>query len=236
MDLGDIIKSIETKGNLDLSVFREPRGVCRCLQLLIGTLTGLAIYAFEGVETIKYCSPNTVLTKLIYSYPFQLTTVRENLNCSGKTASVQLALDDSYSPYAEYFLIVSILSILYCFVAVVIYSKCTQTYETNDKYPLADFIGTVFIAVLWLFASAAWAHGLSALKSNTNPTILKGLLTSRYPDMNIEQVTNTGYFGLNVSAILGCLSFFLWASDLWFLYKDTPWFQGRRGQAVDSPA
>lgn len=30
--------------------------------------------------------------------------------------------------------------------------------------------------------------------------------------------------------LLGYLNFFLWASDLWFLYKETIWFQNRAGQ------
>lgn len=29
--------------------------------------------------------------------------------------------------------------------------------------------------------------------------------------------------------LLGYLNFFLWASDLWFLYKETLWFQNRIG-------
>lgn len=33
--------------------------------------------------------------------------------------------------------------------------------------------------------------------------------------------------------IIGFLNFFLWASDLWFLYKETPWFQSR--QNMGSP-
>lgn len=32
-----------------------------------------------------------------------------------------------------------------------------------------------------------------------------------------------------VFQLLGYLNFFLWASDLWFLYKETIWFQNRNG-------
>ncbi|XP_075218558.1 synaptophysin-like [Lycorma delicatula] len=231
MDLNEIIKSIETKGNLDLSVFKEPRGVSRVLQLVIGTLAGLAIYGYEGIETVKLCAQTVWLT---YSYPFELTRVQESVMCNKTPITLQLASDDSFSQYSEYFLFVCILSTLYCTISIIIYTKCTSTYETNDKYPLGDFIGTVVIAVLWLFASAAWTHGLSGLKLVTNPSFVQSYLVQTYR-INIK-VSNNGYFGLNVSAILGCLSFFIWASDLWFLYKETVWFQGRHGEAVGSPA
>ena len=42
--------------------------------------------------------------------------------------------------------------------------------------------------------------------------------------------TDRGHFGgANVSVLLGFLNFFLWACNLWFLYKETFWFTG--GQA-----
>lgn len=68
---------------------------------------------------------------------FRLTQVRETISCpQSKPVVIQLASDDSFSQYAEYFFFVCVLSIIYCIVSLVIYTKCTQAYETNDRYPL----------------------------------------------------------------------------------------------------
>lgn len=94
---------------------------------------------------------------------------------------------------------------------------------------MADFMVTTAVAVLWLSASAAWANGTSALKYVTN----------------IERVTeicshcvvyNSGFNGAHTSITLGFLNFFLWASDLWFVYKETLWFQSRQGPTQSAMA
>ena len=36
---------------------------------------------------------------------------------------------------------------------------------------------------------------------------------------------------LNIFQLLGFLNFFLWASNLWFVYKETHWFAGRSNQS-----
>merc|ERR1712008_203523 len=46
----------------------------------------------------------------------------------------------------------------------------------------------------------------------------------------------TGNFNkANISIIVGFLNFFLWASNLWFLYKETSWFSGSGSQQPAQP-
>ena len=81
---------------------------------------------------------------------------------------------------------------------------------------------TTILAVLWLSSSAAWANSTSALKNVLDP---------QYAVMKCKSCLahNSGFSGLHVSLILGFLNFFLWASNLWFVYKETYWFQTRQG-------
>ncbi|KAF4527272.1 hypothetical protein B566_EDAN006992 [Ephemera danica] len=83
---------------------------------------------------------------------------------------------------------------------------------------------TVFLALLWLSGSAAWANGLSGLKYSTDPNVL--LKTKQCGENGLCTNVTTGSFSsLEISVIFGFLNFFLWASDLWFLYKETSWFK-----------
>ncbi|XP_039297201.1 synaptophysin [Nilaparvata lugens] len=236
MDFSQAVKGLENGANIDLNVLKEPRGVNRVLQFIISILAALFLYSYEGKISIQYCVDRTL--ELTYSYPFRISTLAKNATCNGTIHKIELFEDDGFSIYAEYFLYISIASVLFCVVLMFIYVKMTSAYETDNRYPLGDFIGTMVLAVFWLFCSAAWSHGLSFLKVTTSPKVL--LRTLKNIDsgdvFKFSSVKTASYFGLNVSALLGCLSFFLWAADLWFLYKETPWFQGGRSEAVGSPA
>ncbi|RZF33350.1 hypothetical protein LSTR_LSTR007695 [Laodelphax striatellus] len=236
MDFSQAIKGLENGANIDLSVLKEPRGVTRVLQFVISIVAALFLYGYEGKISIQYCDDRDL--ELTYSYPFRLTNIVKNATCNGTLHKVTFFEDDGFSIYAEYFLYISLASMLFCVVVMFIYVKMTSAYETDNRYPLGDFIGTMVLAVFWLFCSAAWSHGLSFLKVTTSPKVLIRYLKNADTanTMKFVSVKTSSYFGLNVSALLGCLSFFLWAADLWFLYKETPWFQGGRPEAVGSPA
>lgn len=90
---------------------------------------------------------------------------------------------------------------------------------------LQDFILTTVLAVFWLSSSAAWANGASALKTVTDANAISALCGHIL-------VHTTSFSSLNISLLFGFLNFFLWASDLWFLYKETYWFKDRQ-QTVD---
>jgi hypothetical protein len=42
-----------------------------------------------------------------------------------------------------------------------------------------------------------------------------------------NHITGGSFGGANASILLGFLSFFLWTSNLWFVYKETKWFVNR---------
>lgn len=81
---------------------------------------------------------------------------------------------------------------------------------------------TTILAIFWLSGSAAWSNGSNALKSMTDPDDLVKVCVEGC------NIANTGFGRLNISLLFGYLNFFLWGSDLWFLYKETIWFQGHQ--------
>lgn len=52
---------------------------------------------------------------------------------------------------------------------------------------------------------------------------------------NPEKIKETFITIYDFFQILGFLNFFLWASDLWFIYKETEWFQAKQPAAAASP-
>ena len=114
-----------------------------------------------------------------------------------------------------------------------------------------DFLVTVCLALFWLAASSAWAHGLSGLKHSCDPD--NWLFTSekeyaalcykttsqtfKFPSVTCEATQRGSFGGANASVLLGFLNWFLWSANLWFLYKETRWFKGSQanGQTLQEP-
>ncbi|ENN80249.1 synaptophysin-like protein 2 [Dendroctonus ponderosae] len=199
--------------DLNFSAFQEPRGVMRVLQFIFSICAFATICGYDGY--IKFACDKDA--KIDISYPFILIdTAKLNVANENCTATV----GNDFASDARFFVATGVLSMLFSLGIIFLYAKMDEAYKTNKKLPLYDFLITVFLAVLWLSSSAAWAHSLSSLKSiaaqpifNSSSCCPGGAITSNFSS-------------LNISVIFGFLNFFLWAADLWFLYKETEWFQG----------
>lgn len=201
--------------DFNLSAFQEPRGVMRILQFIFSICAFSTITGFEG--SFKYRIGN-VQESCDYGYPFSKywdAKINENA-----TKVCELKLDFDYSSDARFFVATGVLAMLYAIAIIIVYAKFDDLYKSNSQLPLIDFVITVFFGVLWLSSSASWANSLTGLKYMPN-----AVETTCKVD-----VTASSFSTLNISVILGFLNFFLWASDLWFLYKETAWFQGRPDQ------
>lgn len=88
-----------------------------------------------------------------------------------------------------------------------------------------DFVLTAILALFWFCAAVAWSNGADGLKTATDPEKLKAICPSLY-----TTIWTSSFSRLNISLLIGYLNFFLWGSDLWFLYKETHWFKERQQQ------
>jgi len=183
------------------------------------------------------------------SYPFRLDHDKPvNVTClKNETSWEQLAGD--FSSDAQFFVFTGVLSFLGTMACLVVYLFFPEMYfSENKKAPMFDFVFTVIVAVFWLSASAAWANGVVGMKYEANPdnwifsspTSVCHLADTKKPVKTFVKrcvTVSAGHFAkANVSIILGFLNFFLWASNLWFLYKETSWFSGPPAQTNDQTA
>lgn len=206
--------------DLNLSVFQEPRGVMRVLHFIFSicafaTITGYTGYLKSGCDD----KPEEIDP---FSYPFEIIFNKVMENTDHFYCNVTIAGD--FSSDAKFFVTSGVLAMLYSLVIIFVYIKMDKTYKSDTKAPLIDFMVTVLLAVLWLSSSAAWANGLTGLKSETNPQIPPG------SECKGCYFISNSFSSLNISVIFGFLNFFLWAADLWFIYKETSWFQGNQRQ------
>ncbi|XP_049782584.1 synaptoporin-like isoform X3 [Schistocerca cancellata] len=208
------------KTGMNTSVFKEPRGVMRILQFVFSICAFATTTGYTNKVNVEYScnSTNTGKFELDISYPFRLDREGKTVPCD---PPLDFYLLGNSSSDAQFFVAAGVLAFIYCILIIVVYVLFDAMYQSNDHLPRADFVATVVLAVLWLSGSAAWANGLSQIKMATNPSFL----TSLCKQIACSVSVGGSFSSLDISIILGFLNFFLWASDLWFLYKETSWFK-----------
>lgn len=205
--------------DLNISAFQEPRGVMKIFQFIFAICAFATTTNFGGM--VDFLCDGKKMT-FSYEYPFRLFFNKTFEECS---SNEQVFIGGNFSSDSQFFVATGVLSMLFSLAIAIVYAKFDEKYKTNAQWPMVDFGITVFLAVLWLSSSAAWANGITGMK----------MTTSTAPKCKGCSVISSSLSSLYISVILGFLNFFLWASDLWFVYKETEWFQAKQQAAATSP-
>lgn len=230
---------------MNTRVFKEPRGFMRCVQWFFAIVAFACCCDFSTyVEYEVNCTNTDSHTgKHEFSYPFQLDHVQPQTISCGDQTKREMQLPGDFSSDAQFFVFTGVLSFLATMAILVVYVFFSEMYFSESKMaPLIDFCFTVIVAVFWLSASAAWANGVINMKYAADPnswlfedkdSICVLTQNNTYQLTAVKNCTvefEGNYKKANVSIIVGFLNFFLWASNLWFLYKETSWFSGSGSQ------
>ncbi|KAG5836463.1 hypothetical protein ANANG_G00255020 [Anguilla anguilla] len=101
---------------------------------------------------------------------------------------------------------------------------CKGKYRLNCKGAQIDFVVTCVFTFMWLVSSAAWAKGLSDVKTATDPERVVTLISACEQEENrCREIHDPVVSGLNTSVVFGFLNLILWAGNLWFVFKETGW-------------
>lgn len=245
---------------MDTQVLKEPRGFIRCLEWLFAlvafatcanfsTNCGYTITCKDPIKPIK-------VVHQIY-YPFKLDSVEAEIhNPNDATADLGQCFDavkaknqpGDFESDAQFFVFTGVIAWLGATGCLVIYVFFSQKYlDDNKTAPMIDFCFTVIVAVFWLSASAAWANGVLGLKGAANETWLfssslspcqknvdGSYILTDIKDCSQGENQMGSFGGANAAVLIGFLNFFLWASNLWFIYKETKWF-ANRSQSSNPP-
>lgn len=234
---------------MNTEVLKEPRGFMRVLECFFAMVAfaTCANYTVHNEFTLKCV--NSTLTKSFkndFYYPFRLDhTDIDPLTCIPNDAdhTVKIHQPGDYKSDAEFFVFTGVVAFLGSGASIVLYVFFSRLYmDEQKKVPLYDFCFTVIIAVFWLSASAAWANGVSNLKITSDPNTFfktskickeENFAEWRVMACDVDPDLQGRFGGANGSVMLGFLNFFLWASNLWFVYKETAWFTSRtQGQQM----
>ncbi|GAB1597800.1 synaptoporin-like [Argonauta hians] len=216
----------------DLSILKEPRGILKPLQWILSIFAFATTCSVETKTSYSVKCQNQTYNQnysIKLDYPFIINMYAKVPLCaeSVKTESIYLSVKSN----CEFFVFIGVMAFLYCLAALVIYVYFDEVYRKNTRLTIIDFVTTAVFALMWLISSSAWAQGVSDLKYYSDPD------DSLFPLLECKNRCSKGpdanFSTLDVSIIFGFLNTFVWAGNLWFLYKETPWFKVQAAPPMD---
>jgi len=238
----------------NIEPLKEPRGLLRAMQWLFA----LVAFATCCDYTVKFgvqilCKEGTIETiETTAKYPFTLdrqeVTYKTPICDSNSTTTTAIfTFPGDYSSEAQFYVLVGVLTWLYCFASLALYVFYSYLYTDEQKsYPKIDLVVAAVLAFIWLAAASAWANGFLGLKSTTqvenwifedkiseNNPCLKNENEFVNPNVtNCVSIAHSGFGKANSSILIGFLNCFLWSCNIWFLYKETSWYRARNPDPV----
>uniref|UniRef100_A0A183CNR0 MARVEL domain-containing protein n=1 Tax=Globodera pallida TaxID=36090 RepID=A0A183CNR0_GLOPA len=131
------------------------------------------------------------------------------------------------------------LSLFVTVAGLLLYLLCFNHYASDDRLPVLDLIVTVLLTVGWMvgtlsFSMTARAISEATAEANVNKTmeahgICKGL--KKGDDVSkCTWETHAARAPLSVVTLAGLGLFVLFATNIWFIYKETPFFRERQAR------
>lgn len=222
----------------NLGVLKEPRGFIKILEFIFSICAFATTTSFSSSFTLQvYCTPlddkpNATITQQI-TYPFQIDRIQRTFAACNNPER-KLYMEGDFSSDAKFFVAVGVLAFLYVLVALGLYCFFNALYENNDLVPIGDFALHVIFAILWFAASCAWANSLTGLRNAAELDNIQQY-NKVCEDLRCVKGKEAQFGKLISSVIFGFLNVFIWASNLWFLYKETRFYKDRKaGEATDA--
>lgn len=220
----DVANQLVAQGQF--RVLKVPLGFIKILQWVFAIFAFSTCGSYSGsfrmsVEC-KNRSDSNLKIDVDFEYPFRLHQVYFDAPTCKNGQADRFFLVGDYSSSAEFFVTIAVFAFLYSMAALSVYVFAFEKYRENNKGPLIDFGVTCVFTFMWLVSSAAWAKGLSDVKTATDPEKVLDLIPACEREGNrCREVHDPVMSGLNTSVVFGFLNLILWAGNLWFVFKET---------------
>nr|XP_023675140.1 synaptophysin-like [Paramormyrops kingsleyae] len=220
----DIVNQLVASGQF--RILKVPLGFMKALEWVFSIFAFATCGSYSGMFKMSVECKNRTESDLSieveFEYPFRLHQVYFDApTCKGGPPE-RLFLVGDYSSSAEFFVTIGVFAFLYSMAALAIYIFMFEKYRENNKGPLIDFGVTCVFTFMWLVSSAAWAKGLSDVKTATDPERVVTLISACEKEENrCREVHDPVMSGLNTSVVFGFLNLILWGGNLWFVFKET---------------
>lgn len=158
-----------------------------------------------------------------WSYPYNL---RDSQIKNGSADIKSISDANDVKPSAEFFVFTGVTAMLISLAFAVVYVLLDRQYRNDERLPLIDFVLCIIWTIFWLAGSAAWAKGVSNIRTLTGADAIakrSGACTSTMPCMEktgkfnrFSISSNDWNIFLLVSSSSGCLCEYNRFGHFWF--------------------
>lgn len=225
-------------------VLLEPRGFIRLMQFILSIVAFATTTSYHENVPYSVACPDTSLSHIIHfplSYPFRISAEKQEItNCKTNQTSM-IQLEGDFSPSAQWFVSVGVFSFLVSLASIIFYVAFESSFRLSHEriVTIGDFVVTCLFAFFWLTAASAWAWGLNQIKIITENSKFQGMKETEFcndPDV-VCTVLAFSTSKLSTSIAFGFLNLFLWISNIWFVYKESPFHpEPGKEMAAEGPA
>jgi hypothetical protein len=137
---------------------------------------------------------------------------------------------DEYQGHAEFYSGVGVLAFLYVLglSACYVFLEPRLVQRKLRQYFVMDFFLTLTVAILWFISSSVWIQGAIGVK-DTVDDVYERFQQYLNCSTSVKCTNDKPTYGkLWATVAFGFLNAFLWTSNGWFTFKETPWFRDRK--------
>jgi len=216
--------------DLNVDQLKLPLGFIKIPQLVLAVI---AFTARSGWQfAVKYKCNGEFVSTNVGSFDLSGTFKK----CDG---TLERVLTADHSTAASFFGLIAILSIIYVLIAIYVYLFKWGVYAGDERIPKIDLIITCILAIWWFLATWIWWRATNQLEHDTEPkSVSQRFKAAKFCGPNDKDFDNcdftsyADYATLTVSVIAGFGCLLLWASNIYFAFKETSWFGQRKPTAT----
>ncbi|KAF6739809.1 Synaptophysin [Oryzias melastigma] len=217
----DVVNQLVAQGQF--RVLKVPLGFIKVLQWFFAIFAFSTCGSYSGLLRVavecKNRTESDLNIEVEFEYPFRSTLMPQRAKMESRGG---FSSSGTIPSSAEFFVTIAVFAFLYSTATLCIYIFFFEKYKENNKGPLIDLGVTGVFAFMWLVSSAAWAKGLSDVKTATDPDKVITMIDACNEEENrCREVHDPVMSGLNTSVAFGFINLVLWVGNLWFVFKET---------------
>jgi len=238
--------------NPNYDVVKEPRGFIKCLEIFLAIFAFACATGYRGHPKIVQTANIQNITKYhnaeaTIQYPFdQGITMNVMYLNNGTVDTVDISSELDERSKMEFFVVIGVFCFLYSLGMLVYYIFFEEDSATNAtpitssmfSLPTIDLGFGAFWTLFWFFSACAFAAGVNNLKDSASTETLIGGSFKEFCKKGIIDCEghDAKYATLTVAILLGFLNVFVWAGNIWFLWKETSWHNNSGLSANSGPS
>lgn len=217
---------------IDFDQLKLPLGFIRLIEAVFCLILFAAFHGWRFDLNIRCPAANNSKIIFDHSYEFHLLDIDQyNVQRCNNTST--FLFDRDFGAGIDMYAYLIPISLFITVGMLLFYLFSYGVYANDDRIPLVDFVVTAVLAVFWMFSTLFFSVSAQRIEEATTAENVNATMTRVNICADIMDCTWTSYavYGtLTIASLAGVGLFILFTSNIWYIYKETPYFRARQSR------